>query len=89
MLDEAGLGGEIVEMPGSTRTAEDASKAVGCALDQIVKSIILRGEADGRAMLFLTAGANKVDPSKASGLAGEPLGKADAALIRTEAGFAI
>jgi prolyl-tRNA editing enzyme YbaK/EbsC (Cys-tRNA(Pro) deacylase) len=42
-----------------------------------------------RAVLFITAGGNKVDPGKASALAGEPLGKADAGLIRAQTGFVI
>jgi prolyl-tRNA editing enzyme YbaK/EbsC (Cys-tRNA(Pro) deacylase) len=87
-LEEAGLTAEILEMPDGTRTAEAAATAAGCHLDQIVKSIIFRGEADGHVVLFLTAGGNRVDPAKASTLAGEPLGKADAALIRAETGFA-
>lgn len=88
-LEDAGLAAEILEMPGGTRTAEDAAAAAGCALDQIVKSIIFRGDADGHVVLFLTAGGNRVDAAKASALAGEPLGKADADLIRAETGFAI
>jgi len=59
------------------------------ALDQIAKSIIFRGEASGHVRLFLTAGGNRVDPAKAAALAGEPLGKADAATVRAETGFAI
>nr|MDA3858863.1 YbaK/EbsC family protein [Roseovarius sp.] len=43
----------------------------------------------GLALLFVTAGGNKVDSARASALAGEPLGKADAALIRAQTGFAI
>ncbi|MEZ5722764.1 MAG: YbaK/EbsC family protein [Paracoccaceae bacterium] len=88
-LEAAGHDAEILEMPGGTRTAEDAAKAANCALDQIVKSIIFRGEADGHVVLFLTAGGNRVDAAKASALAGEPLGQADAELIRAETGFAI
>lgn len=88
-LEEAGLNAEILEMPGGTRTAEEAATAAGCHIDQIVKSIIFRGEADGHVVLFLTAGGNRVDASRASALAGEALGKADAALIRAETGFAI
>lgn len=85
----AGLPDGIREMPGSTRTALDAAEACGCALDQIAKSIIFRGETSGHVKLFLTAGGNQVDAAKASALAGEPLGKADAQLIRAETGFAI
>ncbi|MFD1797694.1 YbaK/EbsC family protein [Paracoccus aurantiacus] len=87
-LSEAGLNAEIREM-GDTRTAADAAAAVGCEIDQIAKSIIFRGEDSGHVVLFLTAGGNRVDPAKATALAGQPLGKADAALIRTETGFAI
>lgn len=88
-LADAGLECEILEMPGGTRTAADAAEAVGCEIDQIAKSIIFRGEATGHVVLFLTAGGNQVSAEKASAVAGQPLGKADADLIRAETGFAI
>jgi len=88
-LIEAGLNAEILEMSETTRTAEAAARAAGCEIDQILKSIVFRGAADGHVVLFLTAGGNRVDPAKASALAGVALGKADAALIRAETGFAI
>jgi prolyl-tRNA editing enzyme YbaK/EbsC (Cys-tRNA(Pro) deacylase) len=88
-LAQAGLAARILEMPGETRTAEQAAAAAGCALDQIVKSIIFRGEESGHVRLFLTAGGNRVSAAKASALAGEPLGRADADLVRAETGFAI
>jgi len=43
----------------------------------------------GEAVLFITAGGNQVQADHAATLAGEPLGKADAALIRSQTGFAI
>jgi prolyl-tRNA editing enzyme YbaK/EbsC (Cys-tRNA(Pro) deacylase) len=88
-LDAAGIAVDIREMPGSTRTAAEAADAVGCALDQIAKSIIFHGMDSGQVLLFLTAGGNRVDPDKAAALAGEPLGRADAALVRARTGFAI
>ena len=88
-LDEAGVATEILEMDQSTRTAEEAAKAAGCVVDQIAKSIIFRGAQSGHLVLFLTAGGNRVSADKASRLAGQPLGKADADLIRAETGFAI
>ncbi len=88
-LSEAGIAAEILEMPSETRTARQAAEAAGCHLDQIAKSIIFRGEQSGAALLFLTAGGNRVDPAKAAAVASEPLGKADAALIRSQTGFAI
>lgn len=88
-LHEAGLSVEIRETDDSARTAEGAAAAVGCEVDQIAKSIIFRGEESGHVVLFLTAGGNRVDPARATEIAGQPLGKADADLIRAETGFAI
>ncbi len=87
-LEAAGVAADIREMK-ETRTASQAADAVGCALDQIVKSIIFRGEDSGATVLFLTAGGNQVDATKAAAVAGEALGKADAPLIRARTGFAI
>lgn len=86
-LKAAGLEAEILE-PGPSRTAEEAAAACGCALDQIVKSLIFQGES-GRLYLFLTAGGNRVDPARAAALAGEALGRADAQTVRDRTGFAI
>ena len=88
-LEAAGLTIDIRETDDSARTAEGAAAAVGCTVDQIAKSIIFRGEDSGHVVLFLTAGGNRVDPAKATAVAGQVLGKADADLIRAETGFAI
>lgn len=88
-LAAAEINTEVTEMSDGTRTAADAAKACGCDIDQIAKSIIFRGKTSGHVILFLTAGGNQVDADKASVLAGEALGKADANLIRKETGFAI
>jgi prolyl-tRNA editing enzyme YbaK/EbsC (Cys-tRNA(Pro) deacylase) len=87
-LHDAGLPNTITE-PGEARTAEMAALACGCALDQIVKSILFRGETSGTLYLFLTAGGNRICATKASGLAQEGLGRADAAQVRSVTGFAI
>ena len=84
-----GLDCPILEVDVPTNTALQAAEALGCEVAQIVKSVILRGQESGRAILFLTSGAARVDLRRAAGLAGEPLGKADAALIREQTGFAI
>jgi len=88
-LDASGAVFDLREMAAETRTAAQAAEAAGCALDQIVKSILFRGTGSGRIRLFLTAGGNRIDAGKASLLAAEPLEPADAALIRAETGFAI
>ena len=88
---EAALSGisTLVVETGEARTAQMAADELGVDLDQIATSIIFRGETSGSAILFITAGGNQVDQAKAAALAGEPLGKADAALIRAQTGFAI
>lgn len=85
----AGLEPTIVEAASDTRTAVQAAEAAGCSLDQIVKSILFRGEMSGRLYLFLTAGGHQVMPAIAAALAGEPLGRADAEEVRRVTGFAI
>ncbi|MFT3689604.1 YbaK/EbsC family protein [Paenirhodobacter sp.] len=87
-LRAAGTEPDIREV-GQARTAAEAAEAAGVSIDQIVKSIIFRGESSGHVVLFLTAGGNRVSAQKASAAAGQPLGKADADLIRAETGFAI
>ena len=88
-LRSAGIEAGMMEMPDSTRTAAEAARAAGCALDQIAKSIIFRGETTGTVHLFITAGGNQVDPAMASICAGEPLGRADPGFVREVTGFAI
>jgi len=88
-LDAAGLDVTPLEMTDGARTAQAAADAVGCELDQIAKSIIFCGQDSNQAILFITAGGNQVCADKASAVADEALGKADAALIRSQTGFAI
>lgn len=68
-LDAAGITAEIVETP-LARTAADAAAALDAEVDQIAKSIIFRGEDSGAAVLFLTAGGNKVDTGRSGALSG-------------------
>ncbi|MCB6176912.1 YbaK/EbsC family protein [Rhodobacter sp. Har01] len=88
-LQASGLAAEPLEMPAETRTAVQAAAAAGCALDQIVKSILFQGLRSGRLYLFLTAGGNRVDEARAAALTGEPLGRADGQTVRDVTGFAI
>jgi prolyl-tRNA editing enzyme YbaK/EbsC (Cys-tRNA(Pro) deacylase) len=83
-----GLTLEIHRFPEGTRTAADAAAAIGCHLGAIAKSIVLA--ADGKPVLVLTSGANRVDVDKvAAALGVENVGKADAAAAREATGYAI
>lgn len=56
-----GFDPEIEELPSGTHTAADAAEAIGCSLEQIVKSLVMRvGDA---LVLVLTSGPNRVDES--------------------------
>ena len=79
---------EVIET-GQATTAKAAAESLGCAVDQIAKSILFEGEMTAQLYLFVTAGARRVDLDQAALLAGEPLGKPDAARSRAVTGFAI
>ena len=80
---------QVVRTPETTRTAEEAAKACGCDVAQIVKSLIFRGAETGALKLLLISGARQADLVKAEKIVGEPLERADARLVRDETGFAI
>lgn len=82
------LGHPVSTFPEGTRTAADAAAAIGCEVGQIVKSLVFR-RASGAALLVVASGSNRVDEAKLEALAGEPVGKADAAFVRAATGFAI
>jgi prolyl-tRNA editing enzyme YbaK/EbsC (Cys-tRNA(Pro) deacylase) len=88
-LSAGGFPNRVVELPDSARTAADAAEAVGCEVAQIVKSLVFRGRASGRAVLVVASGAHRVDERKVGALLGEDIERGDADFVRDETGFAI
>jgi prolyl-tRNA editing enzyme YbaK/EbsC (Cys-tRNA(Pro) deacylase) len=88
-LAARGYSFNVLELEQSTRTSQEAATAAGCALGQIVKSIIFRSKESDRVVLVLTSGANRVNEKAVAALLGEPLGKADADFVRARTGFVI
>lgn len=87
-LAALGLGTDIIEFSQGTRTAQDAAAAIGTTVGQIVKSLVFL--ADGRPVLVLTSGRNRVDSAKLAREAGATrIERADADRVRAETGFAI
>lgn len=86
---ERGFDCEVIELPGSTRTALDAAAAVGCELAQIVKSLVFVTAHSRAPLLVLASGANRVDERRLAEVVGEPVGKADGDFVRAQTGFAI
>ena len=84
-----GLEIHIRTMPASTRTAAEAAAACGCAVGQIVKSLIFRGRDTGRPHLLLVSGSNRVHEEAVAAHIGEALVRPDAGYVREVTGFAI
>ncbi|MBN8889699.1 MAG: prolyl-tRNA editing protein [Rhodospirillales bacterium 70-18] len=84
----AGHADSIAAFPAGTRTAADAAAAIGCTVAQIAKSIVFRG-GDGRAVVVIASGANRVDARKVAAALGVTVGRADADWVRAATGFAI
>ncbi len=83
-----GLADTITVMPDATHTAQAAADALGCDVGKIAKSVIFRAR-DGRAVLVITSGRNRVDDHKVTALIAQPAGKADADFVRAQTGFVI
>ena len=67
MLEARGLGDRIVELADSTRTAQMAASALGCRVEQIVKSLVFRGAESDRPILVVASGGNRVDEVASGG----------------------
>jgi Cys-tRNA(Pro) deacylase len=61
-LRETGAEARIEEFSAATPTAADAAEAVGCSLEQIVKSLVL--VCDGASVVALVPGDRRGDPKK-------------------------
>ena len=79
---------QVLELDASTRTSEEAAAAIGCTVAEIAKSLIFRA-ADGRPVLVIASGTNRVDEKKVQALLGQKIERADADLVRAATGYAI
>ena len=84
-----GFSFEVQELPGSTRTAQEAADSVGCQVAQIAKSLVFRDKATGDPVLVIASGTNRVDVKKIRAATGLKLGRADGNYVKEKVGFAI
>lgn len=89
VLSKKGMEAKVVELPATTRTAEDAAKAIGCQVAQITKSLIFRTKHTNKPVLVLASGINRVNEKTIARAVGEEIVKADADFTREVTGFAI
>lgn len=84
----AGLEIAIQRFSEGTRTADDAARAVDCDVAQIVKSLVF--EADGKPVIALISGADRLDPQRlASVLGAQRVERPDGDAVRAATGYAI
>ena len=88
-LRRLGATAEVREMPESTRTATDAAAAVGCAVAQIVKSLVFRSVVSDEPVLVLVSGADRVDEALLAQVVGEAVEQATGKFVRERTGYAI
>lgn len=79
----------VRELPGSTRTAAEAAKSIGCSVGQIAKSLIFKDKKSERLVLIIASGSNQVDLKKVENATGLQLRQADGKIVKDRVGFAI
>lgn len=83
-----GVDPQVRRFPQGTKTAEDAARAIGCHVGQIVKSLVF--VAGSEPFIALTSGPNRADTARLSALMdGRPVRRADPEEARAATGFAI
>ena len=89
-LAALGFGGHtVLELPDSTRTAVEAAAAIGCTVEQIVKSLVFKGRQSDKPVLVVASGPNRVNTQTITALVGEPVDKPDADYVRARTGYVI
>ena len=89
VLNGLGYTGQVTEHEASTRTAVEAAEAAGCAVGQIVKSLVFRLQPANEAVLVLVSGPNRVHEMHLGRMLGGTLERADADFVRESSGYAI
>ena len=87
-LTDAGVLGEVVELPDSARTAAEAAAALGTEVGAIANSLVFW--ADDRPLLVLTSGRHRVDTAAVARQLGRGhVGRATPEQVRAATGQAI
>jgi Cys-tRNA(Pro) deacylase len=83
------ISAEVLELPSSTRTAQDAANTLGCQVAEIAKSLIFETSDSHRPVLVIASGTNRVDEKKLAELVGEKMLRASPDFVHERTGFAI
>ncbi|HSL10967.1 MAG TPA: YbaK/EbsC family protein [Actinomycetota bacterium] len=83
-----GIEPDVQRFPAGTKTADDAARAIGCDVGQIVKSLVFVGSQGS--VLALTSGRNRVDTARlARAAGGATVRRATPDEARSATGFAV
>jgi len=85
----AGVETAVVELPASTRTAQEAASAIGCEVRQIAKSLVFRRKSNGEPVLVVASGTNRVDEQLVGRHLHDEIERADPEFVRAAKGYAI
>ncbi|AHC18360.1 MULTISPECIES: YbaK/EbsC family protein [Paenibacillus] len=88
-LIELGYANKVIELPDSTRTAQEAADTIGCEVAHIAKSIIFRLKNNDKPLLVIASGVNRINEKQINTHLNDNLGKADADFVREHTGFVI
>lgn len=86
-ITELGLDRRVIELGVHARTSQQAADALGVTVGQIVKSLVFT--VDGRPLLVVASGANRVDERRLAELAGGRIRRADPATVKEATGYTI
>lgn len=88
-LEEFGHSHKVVQYEESMQTVEAAAQTIGCEVEQIAKSVILRLRDSKEAVVAITSGKNNVNEMVIELLTGEDVEKAAADLVERATGYAM
>lgn len=86
-IDGLGFDRRVIELAVSARTSQQAADALGVTVGQIAKSLVFT--VNGRPLLVVASGANRVDEAKLGVIAQGRVRRADADTVRQATGYAI
>lgn len=86
-LTALGAAATVQELAASTRTSVEAAAVLGTTMAQIAKTLVFL--VDGRPVLVIASGANRVSLEKLSAALGGPVTRADADAVKQHTGFPI
>lgn len=88
-LDQFGVSLSVVELPESTRSAQEAADAIGCQVGQIAKSLVFERIDSNRPVLIIARGDHRVEVDLLTDRFQESVKIADADYVRRETGYSI